>query len=284
MTQLNIHSKKTEQAWSTLYARLEKDGLLPEGKAAKPARSIRTQVAGWAAAVVVICLSAASLYYLSTADKANTPTLTISNNETSTTLVTSLEDGSMVFLANNASLEYPEHFAAEKREVFLQGNAFFEVSGNPQHPFLIEAGDVQIEVIGTAFRVKNTQGSPFELSVQHGKVRVTDKANGEMKYVTAGETVQLASSGLKVFATGEAERFVRYLNRVEFKDVALGDILQVINQKHPGTTLQTTPSLSGRKLTVTFEDDPPESIAATICAAFNLNCTKTQDALLIEER
>ncbi len=284
MNPYSKHSKMTDQGWNTLYARLEKEGLLPDDRKVAPRRNVRMRVAGWAAAIAVVCLSAASLYYLGSATRADTPTLSISNHENSTTLVTSLEDGSMVFLADNARLDYPQHFASEKREVSLQGNAFFEVSGNPQHPFLIEAGTMQIEVIGTAFKVKNTRGAPFELSVQHGKVKVTSKESGQTEFVSAGETIQLSSSGLEVFATGETEQFVRYRNRVEFKDVPLGDILQVINQKHPGTTLLTTPALAERKLTVTFENDPPEAIAGIICAAFNLNCTKKQEVLLIEER
>ncbi len=281
MTQIDIHSKKTEQAWNTLYARLEKDGLLIDEKKKQKAASFRLHTLRWAAAVVVLCLSATSVYYLAVSGHTNKSLLALQNTEASTTLVASLEDGSMVYLDNNARLEYPEHFAPERREVSLQGNALFEVSGNPEHPFLIEAGKAQIEVIGTAFRVQNTRGVPFALSVQHGKVKVTLKENGQVKYVTAGQTIQLANSGLEVFPTRESEQFFRYLNRVQFKDVALAEILRVVNQKHPGTRLATTPELADRKLTVSFEDDSPEQITELICAAFSLRFTKEGNTLLI---
>lgn len=280
MNQINIHSKKTDQAWNVLYERLEKEGLLtgqPRGS------SIWQSSAGWAAAIAILCLSVATVYFLAIRETAVIPILAIQNNETSTTLVTSLEDGSMVFLADNAKLEYPVHFAPEKREVSLQGDALFEVSGNPEHPFLIEAGKTRIEVLGTAFHVKNTQGTTFELSVQHGNVKVTLIESGQVRYVAAGETVQLLSTGLEVFQTPHTNQFVRYRNRVHFKDVALADILRVINQKHPETELIATPSLAARELTVSFDDDSPESIANVFCEAFNLSCTKDHNTLLLSE-
>lgn len=68
----------------------------------------------------------------------------------------------------------------------LKGNALFDIAGNRARPFFIETGKVQIEVIGTAFHVRNSGNSPFELAVQRGEVKVTQKQNGH-KYMSRPE-------------------------------------------------------------------------------------------------
>ncbi len=73
----------------------------------------------------------------------------------------------------------------------LKGNALFDIAGNRARPFFIETGKVQIEVIGTAFHVRNSGNSPFELAVQRGEVKVTQKQNGQEIHVKAGETATL---------------------------------------------------------------------------------------------
>lgn len=96
-------------------------------------------------------------------------------NQDIPTLVTTLEDGSVVFLAKETSIRYPEHFVSDKREVSLQGDAFFDVAKNRERPFWIDTEQVKIEVLGTAFSVKSVEDAPFRLSVQRGTVRVTLK-------------------------------------------------------------------------------------------------------------
>ena len=93
-------------------------------------------------------------YFLGRERTPETTLLTLHNNEASTTLVTTLEDGSIVYLADNSQLSYPEHFQREKREVSLLGNALFDVSGNKERPFLIETEQARIEVLGTSFNIK----------------------------------------------------------------------------------------------------------------------------------
>lgn len=90
-------------------------------------------------------------------------------------MATTLEDGSVVLLAKETSLLYPKHFIADKREVSLQGNAFFDVAKKQGQPFWIDTEQAKIEVLGTAFSVQSDEHAPFRLSVQRGIVKVTLK-------------------------------------------------------------------------------------------------------------
>ncbi|RHR61747.1 FecR domain-containing protein [Parabacteroides sp. AF17-28] len=281
MIETERNKKKTDRAWNALYQRLEEEGLL-SGRPASPFRSILWK-GGMAAAVALLCLLVSVVYLNRTEREADRNLLTRQNSETTTTLVTTLEDGSVVYLAENTSLQYPQHFSSDRREVSLQGNALFDVAGNRARPFVIETEDTRIEVLGTAFNVKSSGSSPFELSVQRGEVKVTLKKSGQDIHVKAGETVTLLSRKLQLSATPDPGQFARYTERIRFKDEMLGNILRVINSQNPGIRLETTPELQNRTLTVTFSNDTPEDMAELICLALNLKKTEKNNTITLSE-
>ena len=282
MNQIEKNKSKTDQAWEQLYTRLEQDGLLD-----KPISGTqipyRIGLMKWAAAIIILCVSVATAIFLGQERTPETTLLTLHNNEASTTLVTTLEDGSIVYLADNSQLSYPEHFQREKREVSLLGNALFDVSGNKERPFLIETEQARIEVLGTSFNIKSSDKSAFELAVRRGLVKVTLKKNGEQTLVKAGQTVSLFSNRLQVAPTQDNEQFSDYTRRIQFKDERLGDILHVINLEYPKMPLKTTADLENRRLTVRFYNNSPATMAELICAALKLKCTQQNNIWMISE-
>ncbi len=97
-------------------------------------------------------------------------------NQGTTVMSVVLEDSSKVFLNPGAELRVPANFTSLKREVYLNGEAFFEVSENPNRPFFVNAGQITTKVLGTSFRVKAPlSGSEVEVSVTTGKVSVYEK-------------------------------------------------------------------------------------------------------------
>lgn len=65
-----------------------------------------------------------------------------------------LADGTKVWLNSGSRLIYPNNFKGDKREVLLQGEAFFDVSHNAEKPFHVYAKNVDVKVLGTAFNVR----------------------------------------------------------------------------------------------------------------------------------
>lgn len=103
-----------------------------------------------------------------------------------------LTDGSVVLLGADSRLVYPETFNGSTREVTLEGEAFFEISENPQQPFIVHTGDVQTKVLGTSFRISAFKGSPVTVAVATGKVRVDQKQHSgllELAVLTPGRQV-----------------------------------------------------------------------------------------------
>lgn len=63
----------------------------------------------------------------------------------------SLPDGSVVWLNSETKLTYPSQFASDKRLVSLEGEAYFEVAKDTKKPFVVQAGEIEVEVLGTSF-------------------------------------------------------------------------------------------------------------------------------------
>ncbi len=282
MNQIEKNKLKTDQAWVQLYTRLEQDGLLDKPTSGTQI-PYRIGLMKWVAAIIILCVSVATAIFLGQERTPEAALLTLHNNEASTTLVTTLEDGSIVYLADNSQLSYPEHFQREKREVSLLGNALFDVSGNKERPFLIETEQARIEVLGTSFNIKSSDKSIFELAVRRGLVKVTLKKNGEQTLVKAGQTVSLFSNRLQVAPTQDNEQFSDYTRRIRFKDERLGDILHVINLEYPMMPLKATADLEDRRLTVSFYNNSPATMAELICAALKLKCTQQNNIWMISE-
>lgn len=94
----------------------------------------------------------------------------IRNNEQFTRSVY-LPDGTHVDLGPDSKLVYGKDFLAGNRVIRLSGEAFFEVTSDPDHPFIVEAGVAKIKVTGTRFTVNAPNSSKeVEVSVKSGKV------------------------------------------------------------------------------------------------------------------
>ena len=107
-------------------------------------------------------------------------------------LSTQLPDGTQVWLNSGSILRYPQSFSRRKRQVELLGEAYFDVAHDPSHPFIVNAGDIDLRVLGTRF---NVMAYPDEdhvsATLEQGKVSV-ERKNDERKaswlcYLEPGE-------------------------------------------------------------------------------------------------
>lgn len=130
-----IYKIKTDQAWNRLYNRLDNDRLLAKVDERSPIRKHSLWIRYGAVAAVLIGVIWGALYWMTGSEREPAQNFLTQENQGISTLATTLEDGSVVLLAKETSLLYPEHFIADKREVSLQGNAFFDVAKKQGQPF-----------------------------------------------------------------------------------------------------------------------------------------------------
>lgn len=71
-----------------------------------------------------------------------------------TRYIITLADGTHVTLNSESTLKYPPSFSGKTREVYLVGEAFFDVHKDSQHPFIIHTGKMNVKVLGTAFNIR----------------------------------------------------------------------------------------------------------------------------------
>lgn len=84
-----------------------------------------------------------------------------------------LPDGSNVWLNAGTKMQYPVSFMTGKREVILDGEAYFEVVHNEKSPFVVHTSTLDVEVLGTKFNVEAYSARKiFETSLMEGKVKV----------------------------------------------------------------------------------------------------------------
>lgn len=102
-----------------------------------------------------------------------------------------LADGTTVWLNAGAELRYPKVFNTDSREVYLSGEAYFDVQHDAAKPFLIHTGDVVTRVLGTAFNIKeDKKNHTLEVTVTRGKVSVADDGK-LLSVLTANQQVSL---------------------------------------------------------------------------------------------
>jgi transmembrane sensor len=83
-----------------------------------------------------------------------------------------LADGTKVFLNSESKLKFPFHFSGNYREVYVEGEAFFEVKKDMAHPFIVHTSMADIVVLGTSFNVNTYDKNYVKTSLLAGKVQI----------------------------------------------------------------------------------------------------------------
>jgi ferric-dicitrate binding protein FerR (iron transport regulator) len=94
-------------------------------------------------------------------------------NKTNTIRRVMMQDGTVISLKPNSSIEYPEQFAEHERRIELKGEAFFDVTKDKNRPFIISTSDLTVKVLGTSFNVSAYEGAKeISVAVKTGRVSV----------------------------------------------------------------------------------------------------------------
>lgn len=99
-----------------------------------------------------------------------------------------LADGTSVIINRNSTLQWPQNMNGEKREVHLEGEAFFDVAHNPEKPFIVTTNEVHVKVLGTAFNVANTDTAT-----------VTEVIRGKVMMYTENEEIVIEAGMMGIY-------------------------------------------------------------------------------------
>ncbi|MBO9661242.1 MAG: FecR family protein, partial [Chitinophagaceae bacterium] len=105
-----------------------------------------------------------------------------------------LPDGSTVWLNAGSSIRYGKTFNDKIREVTLYGEAYFDVVKQPDRPFIVHAGDINIKVLGTSFNVKSyPEDDLVETTLIKGLVQINQPGNKPAIYLHPNQKISLPS-------------------------------------------------------------------------------------------
>lgn len=197
-------------------------------------------------------------------------------------LTDSLADGSVVFLNRHSSLAYNKQFGSSRRDVELQGEAYFQVQHDRNKPFIIHINRLAIQVVGTAFNVKQSADSgQVVVQVNSGIVKMFTKEKDIL--VTKGQTGIYSKAGdrLEVLDSVNANSMSYATKNFDFQDMRLSEIIAVLEGAF-GVPIKTEdPRLLNCRLTAQFESKPLDYIMDIIAATLNLSYSKKGDVLFL---
>ena len=144
-----------------------------------------------------------------------------------------LPDGSNIALNQNSTLTYPSQFKGKQRKVSLIGEAFFEVESNPEKPFIIQAGPVDIKVVGTSFNVRSYEDeSDVIVSVKSGIVEVMNGMS--LVSISKGQEAIFDKKGkdLNVSETSEINVNSWLTGEFNFENIPLQDVINTLERSY----------------------------------------------------
>ncbi|MEQ2911073.1 FecR family protein [Butyricimonas faecihominis] len=141
-----------------------------------------------------------------------------------------LDDGTKVWVNAETKLKYPVAFVGDRREVVLEGEAFFDVAKN-EKPFIVKTSFGDVRVLGTAFGISAyASESESYTTLVRGKVSV-EREGGEPVVILPGEQVVTSKDGKMIKQQVDVEEFVGWKDGIYvFKEKSLGEIMKTLER------------------------------------------------------
>ncbi|HTN07424.1 FecR family protein [Agriterribacter sp.] len=141
-----------------------------------------------------------------------------------------LADGSRVWLNAESSITYPTHFPGKERCVIISGEAYFEIAGDPERKFIVRAGDITTEVLGTHFNINTYKEESLQkVTLLEGSVKITAGASDLV--ITPGTQAVFSQGKLKVNNSVDVEQVVAWKNGAfTFRQTDIGEVLRQLSR------------------------------------------------------
>lgn len=167
----------------------------------------------------------------------------------------SLSDGTVVMLNSGSTIKFPFRFTGTQRNVYLEGEAFFKVSKDAKHPFIVHTPLTQIKVLGTQFDVNTYQTGSVKTSLIEGKVE-THSLDG--KSMTLSPGFQADYGTLEGFSKNKFDKsdVLSWMNGVYyFHDKPVNDLIGLIYRCYGVKVNIDNPKLKNIAMTGVMEKD-----------------------------
>jgi len=184
-----------------------------------------------------------------------------------------LPDGSKVSLNGDSKITYVDNLKNKTREVYLSGEAFFDVTKDKTKPFIIHTRTINLKVLGTAFNVRSYDNEKeTETALVHGSVEVTLRNRPDQKiFLKPGEKLLVKNFSVDTSLKNKKQK------RDEETPIA------VLTNMHYYGTDSSSVETSWTKNQLEFNDEPLDKIALNLERWFNVRVTIQNESLKKEK-
>lgn len=202
-----------------------------------------------------------------------------------------LSDGTKVWLNSGSEVRYPTIFSRTKRDIYLTGEAFFDVEKNKEAPFFVHTNDVDIKVLGTSFNVKSyPEEDIVETTLVEGLININKKGSSQVLQIKPKEKAtfikyQEKLQGREQFVVTENNDTDLYSSwksgRLVFKREKFGDLTVKMERWYNVHITVENEKLYEERVTGVFENESIEQAlrALKISVPFSYKISKNNIAI-----
>ena len=196
-----------------------------------------------------------------------------------------LSDGTEVWLNADSRLSFPAKFTGEKRQVELSGEAYFKVTKDARHPFIVKSGNVSTQVLGTEFNFRSYGNAAPEVALVKGSVLVNDAASNRSVKLVPGQAATVATDKIAVNAIN-TEYYTQWKEGLfYFDDASLLDILKELGRWYNVSIEMEDAKLAHYNLHfIASRDESLDQIVSDLNFFSYLNVRKKGENLIISSK
>lgn len=236
--------------------------------------------------ILAFALGSLSLYFFNKKQSVELSslynTIEVPNGERSQIL---LYDGTRIWLNSGTKLKYPVAFSRNTRDVFIEGEAFFDVAKDKEHPFIVNAGKLKVEVLGTRFNVcAYPEDGEFFTTLEEGSVNAMNTANGQQVVLKSGEQVILncESDGLK-YQKVNTDLYTSWKeNLLRFDDAPFDEVIKKMERWYD-VKITVDPAINAKeRYTMTIKTESLREMLQLVSKTTKINYEIKESTVLIK--
>ena len=200
-----------------------------------------------------------------------------------------LSDGSTIFLNAGSRLKYPSFFTGQNsREVYLEGEAFFNIQENKSQPFVVHTEKMNVRVYGTKFNVTNYKDdNQVSAVLTEGSIAVYDPVlpfNVEKTLVLKPGQRVATSNDMFIVQEIDPEKYIAWSeNKLHFVNDRFGEIMKKL-ERHFNTVIENrSPQLNDLRYTGTFTTETLTQILDAFRSHTAFEYKLTKNKIIIED-
>lgn len=213
------------------------------------------------------------------------PTFVVTANNSGIVQEVPLPDGTIIQLNNRSKLIYPEQFTGDLREVFLEGEAYFDVAHNKKKPFVVSTGELKIRVLGTKFTVNAiSMNSQITTTLLEGSIDVSDSIEHKLMKPNQQLTYDINTRKMSLVDLANAEKEVRWTKNLwVLSDTPLLTICQRLEQQFGVKFIVVNDALIEKSFTGEFQtSEPLDSILKTMQITTSFKYERKGDNIILK--